>query len=371
MTGVVLLSLLILSFLNRLQQRFLDAVVTQPAAYGFAHDRRRRRFRRLCAEHFLFLLLVPPSWWIMEGNPPDWHGSGANARAATLLVATILLMHIVRKAAESFVSLRTVRAGSILPSVEEWFWIVTMAILVLLATGFFGGVAGWSMWTLLLLARHWWFPGSGCDRLIPLEGALAREFDDLGNKTGFNPARISAVAHQGPPSQANARAGGFGPQARVMLHGGLSELLGREQLRAVVAHEIGHIRRLHHGKYYLLLAGLTAPVFLLSHVIVTSGDGDTLLHWAIVFSGMYLFTLPTGHLLLPVFNAVRRAMELDADEYAGRYASGSDLVEALSRLRSEPSTDETMHPLYARWYNPYPSFDVRRERLSRNALDSH
>jgi Zn-dependent protease with chaperone function len=122
-----------------------------------------------------------------------------------------------------------------------------------------------------------------------------------------------------------------GPLRYVMLTDGLLELLPRQQLRAVMAHEIGHVRRRHLPWMLAALVALLvvasllveAPVRVADEAIRTAG-------WSVDTTIEALLWLERGAMLsatalaLVLFGWLSRRIERQADSFATQYLSTAE-----------------------------------------------
>ncbi|WP_458205883.1 M48 family metallopeptidase [Haladaptatus sp. NG-SE-30] len=146
-----------------------------------------------------------------------------------------------------------------------------------------------------------------------------------------------------------AFAAGILPGARrIFLAESLFDVLERDELEAVVAHELAHHRRKH------VLLRVVLPICLLLPWIAAIEFGVP--H---ALAGGTLFALPCSLLL---FRAIRWT-EYDADEWVADHAAGDELVRALERLVTLRFV-VTGVGRYVTLFAAHPSIEKRIERLS-------
>jgi STE24 endopeptidase len=136
----------------------------------------------------------------------------------------------------------------------------------------------------------------------------------------------------------------------------------------VLAHELGHFKRCHVVKrmvaiFALSLLGFALLGWLMQQVWFYQGLGvqpnlDRPNHaLAILLLGLsapaFLFFVS------PVFAAVSRRHEFEADAYACAHSSGRDLAAALLKLYEDNASTLTPDPLYARFYYSHPPASER------------
>lgn len=152
-------------------------------------------------------------------------------------------------------------------------------------------------------------------------------------------------------SKANAFFTGFGRFRRIVLFDTLVSRHPKEELVAVLAHEVGHFKRGHILKQialsFLVFFGL---FWLLSRVLQAQatmanamGFSEPSLHASLTVA--FLLYAPLGLLVGLVFQILSRKYEFEADDFARTTTGeGKALVEALKRLSVESLSNLNPHP---------------------------
>jgi STE24 endopeptidase len=122
-----------------------------------------------------------------------------------------------------------------------------------------------------------------------------------------------------------------GPLRYVMLTDGLLELLPRQQLRAVMAHEIGHVRRRHlPWMLAALIAMLVVASLLVEAPVRFADEAIRTAGWSIDATLEALLWLDRGAALsatalaLLLFGWLSRRIERQADSFAAQYLSSAE-----------------------------------------------
>ena len=186
------------------------------------------------------------------------------------------------------------------------------------------------------------------------------------------------------PGAANAFAtGAFKNKALVAVSEGLIRSMPRNEIRAVLAHEVGHIANGDMVTLTLVQGVLNAAVLLLARVIGFTVDrylGNRRglgLGYHLTYIVMQL---ALGVLASIVVMAYSRRREFAADASAARYTgSSSDMIQALRRLGGlvPGQLPESMRafgingkPSWAHLFSSHPPIEARIERLS-NLITVH
>ncbi len=183
------------------------------------------------------------------------------------------------------------------------------------------------------------------------EDDLKRDIEKLGRDCGFPLEGVFVMDGSKRSTKANAFFTGFGKRKKIALFDTLVEKHGREELLAILAHEIGHFR-CGHIKQRLAVGILqTAVIFyLLGLAIDPDGRFARLLFDAFGVAtisphvGLVLFGIllePVSKALGVLANAWSRKHEFEADAYAAKVTGeGAALGEALKNL----TADHLSHP---------------------------
>ena len=126
----------------------------------------------------------------------------------------------------------------------------------------------------------------------------------------------------------------------MALSTGLSASMSESQMRAVVAHELGHI-----------LAGHTIQSFWLL---------GTLFFSKALFGGFGLFV---ALFLLVIFLFLLRSNEYEADRRAAVLVGRESMSDALVRLKATTRSNAVSESRWLTWLSTHPAFSQRIERL--------
>lgn len=144
-------------------------------------------------------------------------------------------------------------------------------------------------------------------------------------------------------------AGWLPPLRHVVLSRGVAEKLTPDELRAIMAHELGHIRHCH----LLKLMGITAGWMVLCWALATLGHPYV--------AG--LAYVPFWGAVLPY---VSRRMEFEADCYAARMTSRDAVIAALRRIAALSYMPVEL-PAEYQLLDDHPSINQRIDRLRRTS----
>jgi STE24 endopeptidase len=198
-------------------------------------------------------------------------------------------------------------------------------------------------------------------KIEPLQDvALKEAIMALSQRLGFPVAEVSMVDGSRRSTKANAFFTGFGKTKRIALYDTLLQNHSREEILAVLAHEIGHNKCRHVPKQLALSIVTSGLMFALLHFALTDprvcaafGVTQPTIAWGMAFFAILLSPLGT---LLGLFSSwLSRKFEFEADAFArAAMQSPKPLVEALTRLTKDHLGNPTPHPFYVALHYSHP-----------------
>lgn len=209
------------------------------------------------------------------------------------------------------------------------------------------------------------------NKLEPLEeGELKNELMDLSDRSGFAAKTIEVMDGSKRSGHSNAFFTGFGRFRRIVLFDTLMEQLQTNELKAVLAHEIGHYKRGHIPKMILMSAAGMLLAFWLIAWLANSPwfyEGFGFEGVTSIAPAFLLFSILSGLVtswLTPLFSILSRKHEYEADAFA-RDAMGEpqSLIAALRKLNEKNLSNLTPHPLYSAFYYSHPTLLEREAAL--------
>ncbi len=255
--------------------------------------------------------------------------------------------------------------------------IATLILWLMGAAGSEWWLWAWCVWmgfNLLLLLVYPSFIAPLFNKFTPLDDqSLKSSVTALMQRCGFTAQGLFVMDGSKRSAHANAYFTGFGAAKRVVFYDTLLAKLSVAEVDAVLAHELGHFRHWHIGKRILMMFGLSLLCFSLVGWLATQvwfyqGLGvDPNLNTPNDALALLLFmlSLPVfGFFLTPIFAALSRRHEFEADAYAVAMTSGPDLCTALLKLYEDNASTLTPDPVYAKVYYSHPPASERLARIT-------
>lgn len=194
---------------------------------------------------------------------------------------------------------------------------------------------------------------------LKLEG-LEEEIRAMMAKTGLAVSRILQVDASKRSGHSNAYFTGFGKQKRVVLFDTLLEQLSKPEILAVLAHELGHMKKKHILKRMLMMAGIALFYCWLAHALLSWPGLEQLvgLDRASFYARVLILFFLSGILtfpLTPLFSFLSRKDEYAADHFACElHGNSEDLATALIEMSRKNLANLHPHPLNASFYYSHP-----------------
>ena len=152
---------------------------------------------------------------------------------------------------------------------------------------------------------------------------------DVAKKAGLKRVPKLYLVNDGTP---NAFAFGYGKNhAHIALHTGLIEMLNKDEIKAVLAHEMGHIK---HNDIVLITLASMVPVFVfylivaIGSIVARSRDEDNGLSGIFIFIGAYIAQFFTYLIVL----YLSRTREYYADAFSAAATSPKNMRTALAKI---------------------------------------
>ncbi|MFA5626798.1 MAG: M48 family metallopeptidase [Thiohalomonadaceae bacterium] len=230
----------------------------------------------------------------------------------------------------------------------------------------------WLVWQGFGLLLMWAYPAFIAplfNKFSPLENtSLSTRIEQLLQRSGFTAAGLYVMDGSRRSAHGNAYFTGLGRHKRVVFFDTLLERLGDDEIEAVLAHELGHFHHRHIRQRLILnalfsLLGLALLGQLTDASWFYQGLGVTQPSMAMALL-LFLLVMPVfSFFLQPLLAQRMRKHEFEADEFAARQSSASDLINALVKLYQDNASTLTPDPLHSAFYDSHPPASARIAQL--------
>ncbi len=207
------------------------------------------------------------------------------------------------------------------------------------------------------------------NKQTPLEdGPLKIAIQEMSEKTGFKLDNVFVMDGSKRSTKANAYFTGLGARKRIVLYDTLVNDLSKEEIVAVLAHEIGHYKKKH------TLTGIISGIFqtgLTLFVFSLLLNNPELAHALNVSEpNFHISLLAFGILYSPVSmisgilsGIISRRHEYQADRFAADNSDADALISALKKLSGKNLSNLTPHPVYVFFHYSHPTLIQRIRAL--------
>jgi len=241
------------------------------------------------------------------------------------------------------------------------------------ATGKLFWVYAWILFTFVMLFMLLFYS----TLIVPLfnkqtpleEGELKTGIRAFCGKAGFKLDKVFVIDGSRRSTKANAYFSGLGAKKRIVLFDTLINDLSKDEIIAVLAHEIGHYRKKH------TLAGMVISTIQtgITLYILSLFIGNPVLSEALgsAVPGFHLGLIAFAMLYSPIsmllglgMNVLSRRNEFQADRFARDHNTGKALASALKKLSVKNLSNLTPHPAYVFFHYSHPPLLERLKKLS-------
>jgi len=211
------------------------------------------------------------------------------------------------------------------------------------------------------------------NKFNPLEeGELKDAITKLMESVGLKSDGIFVMDASKRDSRLNAYFGGLGKSKRVVLFDTLIAKLNKNELLAVLGHELGHFKHGDIWKNIILMAVLLfVSFFLLGNLPDKLFTAMAVIPDAGTQIAMMSLLLPVvSFIFTPVMSFVSRHNEYEADEFGSAMGGRENLVSALLKLVTENKSFPKSHPLVIFFYYTHPPIIERLKELGFDASNT-
>ena len=202
------------------------------------------------------------------------------------------------------------------------------------------------------------------------DDAIKSEISDLSKQTNFSINNLYVMDKSKRTKHPNAYFTGFKNNRRIVFYDTLIDLLSPKEIKAVLAHEIGHYKHNHIIKSLIVsTAVIFIGMFYLSSLInnasyleflnLPMNEASQLI--ALVFTYQVI-----SFFIEPFFSILSRSNEYEADNFASKQVDKEHLVTSLIKLYKSNLSFLIPNKLYAIFYFSHPTILERIHNLRRS-----
>ncbi|EPH08958.1 hypothetical protein HMPREF9309_00939 [Campylobacter ureolyticus ACS-301-V-Sch3b] len=193
------------------------------------------------------------------------------------------------------------------------------------------------------------------------DDALKESIEALLKKCGFKSSGVFTIDASKRDNRLNAYFGGFGSSKRVVLFDTLIKKLTKDEILAVLGHELGHFKNkdilrilVFSAILFFVIFGLLGnlPETIFNAVGIEKSGGSIIVMIAIL-SNLLSF------IITPLQSFLSRKREFAADKFGAKMQNKNDMINALKKLGGENKAFPKSHKLYSNFYHSHPTLYER------------
>lgn len=209
------------------------------------------------------------------------------------------------------------------------------------------------------------------NKQTPLEeGELRDAIEAFAQKAGFAINNIYVMDASKRSTKANAYFTGFGAKKRIVLFDTLINDLDKEEIVAVLAHEIGHYKKKHTLQgMFISICYTGIMLFLLSllldnkDIAVALGGQSASFHLGLI--AFSIFFTPVSFVINVLSSIHSRKNEYQADSYAADFGLADSLISGLKKLSVKSLSNLNPDSLYVFFNYSHPTLLQRIKAIKK------
>lgn len=213
------------------------------------------------------------------------------------------------------------------------------------------------------------------NKFTPLEDSeLKDNIKRLAEEEGLNVGGIYQMDATRRTRHTNAYFSGLGRAKRIVLFDSLIQSHSQDEILAILAHEVGHLKKNHIKKQLIIIAFVSLLLFFMASKLLT---------WNVIYEsfgfsnmpcyvGLFLVGIlwePVNFFISPIGMAISRRFEREADFYSlGIVKTAKPLTTALKKMAKENLSNLRPHPIYVCFNYSHPPLLQRIEYLEAHEI---
>lgn len=236
-------------------------------------------------------------------------------------------------------------------------------------------------WTFIMVFQFimiWAYPAFISplfNKFSPLEDdELKQMIEDLGKRSQISFKDYYVMDASLRSAHGNAYFTGLGKFKRIVFFDTLLKSLSSKEVIAVLAHELGHMKKKHILKSIMIgTLSLFITLFIMGELYSSpffyNAFGFTKNEPYIALVIFLLISPFYTYFFTPLSSWLSRKHEFEADEFAAKVSDPKDLISALLQMYKDNSSTLTPHRLYSKFYFSHPPAKERIEFLNKFIKD--
>ncbi|BAI81412.1 peptidase, M48 family [Deferribacter desulfuricans SSM1] len=200
------------------------------------------------------------------------------------------------------------------------------------------------------------------------DSELLEKINELSTKSGFDLNKIFKMDASKRSTHGNAYFTGFGRKKRVVLFDTILDKLNSDEIVSVLAHELGHFKHKHIVKNIIISFLIITTSFYITYTLINKDFIYEIFGFQkSLATGFFIISIllsPAKFIISPIFSAISRKFEYQADAYAlSLIKQTTSFKNALIKLYKDNLSNPFPHPLYVKIYYSHPPLLDRIKRI--------
>jgi len=204
------------------------------------------------------------------------------------------------------------------------------------------------------------------NKFKPIEDKeLKEEIEKIMHSVGLDSDGIYSIDASKRDNRLNAYFGGLGKSKRVVLFDTLLEKLDKDEILAILGHELGHYS---HKDIFKNIATIGVFLFIVLFIVGHLPQSLFTELGLVMSSGakivLIMLLMPIfSFIYMPIMGLISRHNEYEADKFGAKIGGKNNLIRALLKLVNENKAFPKSHPLYIFFYYSHPPILERLKAL--------
>lgn len=197
---------------------------------------------------------------------------------------------------------------------------------------------------------------------------LKNKILNITHKVGLKFENIYIMNASSRSTHTNAFFSGLGKTKKIVFYDTLLKNHSEEEILSIFAHELGHYKKGHIFKSFLLSSIFIFIVLFLFNILINTKISEVFysckncIDLKIIYTGIFLSSI-----LFPIeflINSISRKFEFESDDFAAKLTDKNSMIKSLKRIFKENLSNIFPHPLFSKFKYTHPPPIERIEHLN-------
>ncbi|MCX8094807.1 MAG: M48 family metallopeptidase [Caldisericia bacterium] len=187
---------------------------------------------------------------------------------------------------------------------------------------------------------------------------LRNKILDITKKVNLKFENIYIMNASSRSTHTNAFFSGLGKTKKIVFYDTLIKNHTEEEILSIFAHELGHYKKGHIFKSFILTSIFTIFVIFLFNLLINTKVAEVFyscnncIDLKIIYTGIFISSI-----LFPIeflVNSISRKFEFESDEFAAKLTNKNSIIASLKKIFKENLSNIFPHPLFSKFKYTHP-----------------